>query len=160
MDDGLRLDQILVPIDGSENARDAAQQAVRLARTCASTVTFLHVVSDAVVAELAQREIDDGERRAHDRLVEQGRAYLRDVARLAEQSAVPHREVVGDGDPCAVICETAAGIGADLVVMGKIGHQGARRILVGSIARRVIETCDRPVLIVPIAPPAAETGPR
>jgi nucleotide-binding universal stress UspA family protein len=165
MDDDLRLDQILVPIDGSENARDAAQHAVRLARAYASTVTFLHVVSDAVVAELAQREGDDGAHHAHDRLVEQGQAYLRDVARLADQRGVSHREVIGDGDPCAVICETAASIGADLVVMGKIGHQGARRILVGSIARRVIETCERPVLIVPIAPPAvtssaAGTGPR
>src|SRR5512143_4104591 len=114
MDDELRLAQILVPIDGSENARDAAQRAVRLARAYGSTVTFLHVVSDAVVAELAEREGDDGEHRAHDRLVEPGRASLQEVARLAEQRAVPHREVIGDGDPCAVICETAAGIGADL----------------------------------------------
>jgi nucleotide-binding universal stress UspA family protein len=155
MNDGLRIVQILVPIDGSENARDAAQYAVRLAQAFESQVTFLHVVSDTVVAELAQRETGDGERRARDRLVEQGRAYLHDVARLAEQRAVQHRETIGDGDPCAVICETAASIGADLIVMGKIGHHGARRILVGSIARRVIESSERPVLIVGVSPAAA-----
>lgn len=154
MDDGLRISQILVPIDGSEYSRHAARHAVRLAQAFASTVAFLHVVSDTVVAELAQRETDDGERRAHERLVDQGQAYLRDVARVAEEAAVPHREIVGDGDPCAVICETATSIGADLIVMGKIGHRGARRILMGSVARRVIESSDRPVLIVGIPPRA------
>jgi nucleotide-binding universal stress UspA family protein len=155
MSDGLRIAQILVPTDGSEHSRHAARHAVGLAQAFASSVTFLHVVSDTVVAELAQREAGDGEGRAHQRLVDQGQAYLRDVARLAEEGGVPHREVIGDGDPCAVICETASNIGADLIVMGKVGHHGARRILVGSIARRVTECSDRPVLIVGIPSPAA-----
>jgi nucleotide-binding universal stress UspA family protein len=158
MDDGLRIAQILVPIDGSAHSRHAARHAVRLAQAFGSEVTFLHVVSDTVVAELAPHEVDDGERRVRARLVEQGQAYLHDVVRLAEEGTVPHREVVGEGDPCALICETAARIGADLIVMGKIGHHGARRILVGSIARRVIESSDRPVLIVGIPPGTAAVG--
>jgi nucleotide-binding universal stress UspA family protein len=147
MTDPLRITHILVPIDGSDTSRRAARYAVQLAQAFASEVTFLHVVSDTVVAELAEREPGGGPR-AHERLVEQGRAYLADVARLAAAAAVTHGEIVGDGDPCAVICETAARLGADLVVMGKIGQHGARRILVGSIARRVVECSDRPVLIV------------
>jgi nucleotide-binding universal stress UspA family protein len=148
MTDPLQLSAILVPVDGSAHSRAAARQAVCIARTFASTVTFLHVVSESVVAELAEHEGGDGERRAHERLVIQGQGYLHEVARIAEQSGVPHREVVGDGDPCSVICETASRIGADLIVMGKIGHPGARRILMGSIARRVIESSDRAVLVV------------
>ena len=36
----------------------------------------------------------------------------------------------------------------DLIVMGKIGRRGARRILVGSITRGVIECSDRAVLVI------------
>ena len=148
MSDALQVSRILVPVDGSVYSRHAARHAVRIAQTFASEVVFLHVVSDTVLAELAQHESDDGERRARQRLTDQGQLHLDDVARLAEEGGVAHRERIGNGDPCAVICETAASLDADLIVMGKIGRHGARRILMGSIARRVIESSDRPVLVV------------
>jgi nucleotide-binding universal stress UspA family protein len=160
MNDGLRISRILVPVDGSVYSRHAAQHAVRFAQCFAAGVTFLHVVSDILVAELAPHQHNDGERRARERLAVQGQAYVDDVAHLADEAGVPHQEVVREGDPCAVICETATHIDADLIIMGKIGHPGARRILMGSIARRVIECSDRPVLIVGTAPPADETRAR
>jgi nucleotide-binding universal stress UspA family protein len=148
MSDMLQISRILVPIDGSEYSRHAGRDAIRIAQTFASEVVFLHVVSDIVLAELAQRESGDGERVARQRLADQGQAHLNDVARLAGEAGVAHREILGNGDPCAVICETAASLPVDLIVMGKIGRHGARRILMGSVARRVIESSDRPVLVV------------
>ena len=90
----------------------------------------------------------DGGGWTRDRLLENGQAYLRDVARVAEDGGVPHREEIAEGDPSAVICETAERGHADLVVMGRIGRRGARRILMGSITRRVIESGDVAVLVV------------
>jgi nucleotide-binding universal stress UspA family protein len=156
MNDALRIARILVPVDGSEFSRYAAQHAVRIAQAYASEVIFLHVVDDQIVAELAQWESDDGAQRARERLVEQGQVYLRDVARLADEQGLAHREAIGEGDPCTVICETAGRVDASLVVMGKIGRRGTRRILMGSIARRVIESTDRPVLMIS-SPPTEES---
>ena len=148
MNDAIHIDRILVPIDGSEFSRYAAEHAVRLAREYGSEVVFLHVVDDQIVGQLAHWEPQTGEPHARERLIEQGQIYLRDVARLAEAQGVTHREVIGEGDPCAVICDNATQYGVRLIVMGKIGRRGLRRILIGSITRRVIESTELPVLIV------------
>ena len=118
MTESIHLDRILVPIDGSEFSRYAAEHAVRLAQEYGSEVVFLHVVDDQIVSQLAHWEPQDGEARARERLVEQGQVYLHDVARLAEGHGVAHREVIGEGDPCAVICDNATQYGVRLIVMG------------------------------------------
>ena len=152
MTDPLQISRILVPVDGSDCSRHAAELAMRLAHAYGAELILLHAVDAQVVEELAQRETDDGQH-IRDRLLENGRIYLRDIARVAEERGLAYRERVEEGDPCAVICEAAASAGADLIVMGKIGRRGARRILMGSITRRVIESTDRLVLIVSGPPP-------
>jgi nucleotide-binding universal stress UspA family protein len=159
MTDAYHVTRILVPVDGSEFSRYAAEHAVRLAHALGPALAptqpqliFLHVVDSQVVEQLAQQG-GSGEREVRERLVEQGRIYLQDVARLAEEEHVPHREEVQEGDPCAVICDTATAVDANLIVMGKIGRRGARRIIVGSITRRVIECCDQAVLVISRPPP-------
>lgn len=154
MTDAYHVARILVPVDGSEFSRNAAEHAVRLARALGAAaqgppteLIFLHVVDSQIIEQLAQQR-RDGEAEVRDRLFEQGRIYLQDVARLAGEHAVPHQEDVQEGDPCTVICDTATARDVGLIVMGKIGRRGARRILVGSITRRVIECCDRAVLVV------------
>jgi nucleotide-binding universal stress UspA family protein len=156
MSDSIRLDRILVPTDGSEFSRYAAEHAVRLAQEYGAEVVFLHVVDDQIVGQLAHWEAHDGEAHARERLVEQGQIYLRDVARLAEGRGVAHREVIAEGDPCAVICDNATHYRVRLIVMGKIGRRGLRRILIGSITRRVIESTELPILIVTQPPRDAD----
>jgi nucleotide-binding universal stress UspA family protein len=153
MNQSYRLEHILVPVDGSAFSHYAADAAVRIAQAHATDVIFLHVVDEQVVADLAQQVNDDGPLQASQRLRENGQSYLRDCARFAEERQVPHREEIAEGDPAAVVCDTAAQHHVDLIVMGKIGRRGARRILMGSITRRVAESTDRPVLIV-TGPPA------
>ncbi len=162
----LRIARILVPVDGSECSRWAAEHALRIAQAYGAEVVFLHAVDTQVVEELAQSEPEDG-RRARERLLENGRIYLADAARLAAERGVAHREQLDEGDPCAVIVAASDAADVDLVVMGKMGRRGARRILMGSITRRVVESSERPVLIVSTppasqqradAPPRAATG--
>ncbi len=147
-----RITRILVPVDGSEYSRYAAEHAVCLAQPHAAEVVFLHVVDAQIAAELAEQEPLDGDA-ARARLLEQGRACLHDVASLAEESGVAHRTQLAEGDPCAAICEVARAEGVNVIVIGKLGRRGARRILMGSITRRVIESSERPVLVVTGRPP-------
>jgi len=151
MADPLRIARILVPVDGSEFSRHATEHAIRIAQAYAAEVIFIHAVDQQIVTELTTHEPSDGTQ-IRGRLWENGRIYLRDSARLADEYNLAHREEIAEGDPCTVICDTAVRVGADLIVMGKIGRRGARRILLGSVTRRVAEASDRPVLIV-TAPP-------
>jgi nucleotide-binding universal stress UspA family protein len=52
------------------------------------------------------------------------------------------------GDPATVILQTAQDIGADLIVMGTHGRTGLRRLLMGSVAERVVRKASCPVLTV------------
>lgn len=153
MTDPLRIERIVVPIDGSEFSRHATEHAIRIGRAYGAELIFVHVVDQQIVAQLTVHEASDGPR-IRDRLWESGRIYLRESAHLADEHGLAHREEIAEGDPCRVICDTAARVSADLIVMGKIGRRGARRILMGSVTRRVAEASDRPVLIV-AAPPSA-----
>ncbi|HUI26337.1 MAG TPA: universal stress protein [Candidatus Kryptonia bacterium] len=154
MTDGLRIARILVPVDGSEFSRHATDHAVRIALAYGAELVFVHAVDQQIVAELTTHESGDGPQ-IRDRLWESGRIYLRENGRVADAHHLTHREEIAEGDPCAVICDTAVRVGADLIVMGKIGRRGARRILMGSVTRRVAEATDRPVLIV-TGPPRAD----
>ncbi|MFI5397307.1 MAG: universal stress protein [Candidatus Binatia bacterium] len=152
MSEVLRIAKVLVPVDGSECSRYAAEHAARIAAACGAELIFLHVVDEAVVDALGHRTIDNGQR-VREQLRENGHMYVRDIARLAIEHNVVHQEEIADGDPCAVICAAAIRHDVDLIVMGKIGRRGARRILVGSVTQRVTEFADRPVLII-TGPPA------
>jgi nucleotide-binding universal stress UspA family protein len=155
MPDGIHITRIVVPVDGSDFSRFAAEQAAHLAQAYGAELTLLHVVDEQVLEDLAQAGNHDRVQQVREQLRENGQIYLRDAARFADEHQAAHRELIAEGDPCAVICDTAAAPDVDLIVMGKIGRRGARRILMGSVTRRVIESTDKPVLVVGRRPPAA-----
>ena len=142
-----RVRRVLVPVDGSGFSRFAAQYAVSLAAAHGSDVVFLHVVDPEVIAALSQPR-GTSKSAARQELIENGQVYLRDAAQLAEDAHVPHREELDEGDPATMILDTASRLDVDMVVMGRLGHRGARRMLVGSITQRVIECGDRPILVI------------
>jgi len=74
-------------------------------------------------------------------------------ARLKGQRALPEVLTPRDEqDPGTAIIQAAARHGADLVVLGSHGRTGLEKLLLGSVARQVMEASDRPVLVVR-APP-------
>jgi nucleotide-binding universal stress UspA family protein len=148
MTEALQVRRLLVPVDGSECSRLAAAQAVRIAAAFGAEIVFLHAVDDQVVDVLAQHDSEEARNHLLGRLVENGRAYLRGMARLANAAHVPYREEIREGDPCVIVCEAAQEHDVDCIVMGKTGRRGARKFLTGSVTRRVTECTDRPLLIV------------
>ena len=55
--------------------------------------------------------------------------------------------ILREGGPHEVILTEADNWGADLIVMGKLGKRGVSRILLGSVAERVIEFTGLPVML-------------
>jgi nucleotide-binding universal stress UspA family protein len=54
-----------------------------------------------------------------------------------------------EGDPARTIVDQALAIAADLVVMGTHGRSGFERLVIGSIAEKVLRKAPCPVLLVP-----------
>lgn len=69
-------------------------------------------------------------------------------AKAAEREIVTQVSVAPDNLPAEGIVHTAARLGADAICMGSHGRTGMAGALLGSVARKVIETSRCPVLLV------------
>ena len=81
-------------------------------------------------------------------LKEDGQRYVNYVVGLAEKEGVKSSSLIAKGRPFEQIVHMAKESNIDLIVMGTYGRRGADRILIGSVAERVIEYAPCPVLVI------------
>jgi len=145
----MTLQHLLVPTDFSAHADAALSHAVSLADRFNAALHLLHVVNDPGAGWYG---LGDAEVQI-DRLREMAEAKARDrLQGMAEDSsAVEVRTAVAQRlnlDVAHVIQEYVAGHTIDLVVMGTHGRQGLERLVLGSVANRLIRRSGCPVLTV------------
>jgi nucleotide-binding universal stress UspA family protein len=68
---------------------------------------------------------------------------------MAWDAGVPFRRIVAEGEPSDEILKGAYESGSDLLVVGRIGRSGLEKIMLGSVAEKVVRHSKVPVLIVP-----------
>jgi nucleotide-binding universal stress UspA family protein len=134
---------IVVGTDGSETAMIAVERAGELARL---TGARLHVVSSYHPArpQLAGRAPAGEFTIAPDFKAD---AVLGGAAGRLRAHGVEVEEHGPKGDPADALVDIARREGADLIVMGSLGMQGARRVL-GSVPNKVSHNAPCDVLIV------------
>lgn len=142
------LQNILIGVDGSKDARAAVELLLRLRpskdinATVVSIVPPLPLEADAVPDGLL-RVVDDVRRPLEKQAYE-----------IAEQSAERMRRAGAKATACAVhghvgreLVELARLSKADLIVVGSRGLTGSSRYLLGSVSETVVKYADCPVLI-------------
>ncbi|WP_394820516.1 universal stress protein [Pendulispora albinea] len=130
---------ILVPTDFSPTADEALDYAIVLAAKLGASITVVHAYDVAAVSG------------AHVRANAQSAL---DAALAKRQGAgVSLKSLLKSGNPLDTIPDVAREIGAELIVMGTHGRQGIARMLLGSVAERVVRTAPCPVLTVAPADP-------
>lgn len=135
-------DRVLLPVDGSDEARRAAQLGLELARRFDADAIALHVVEQSA---LQLTRSSQEERRVQAR----GEEILADVEELAASVDHPVATEVAEGNPVVQICERATALEADLIVLGRQGLTGLGRRLLGGVTEQVLAQSDCPVLVVP-----------
>jgi universal stress protein A len=156
----IEIRRILCPIDFSDFSRRALDHAIAIARWYESTVTALHVFSPAPVAAFGPGPVtfEPIVLTAADR-----DQLLADTKAFIEAEAAPGvaiGAVVREGNTTAEILDQASSMNADLIVMGTHGRSGFERLLLGSVAERVLRKARCPVLTVPRRlPDAVPSGP-
>ncbi len=138
--------KILWATDFSRAAQDAGQAAGELARLTSGSVEVVHVLAPQttdILALAADAVLMDEEAA---RIAETRTA---DDARRLESAGVTASAWMGPGDVAQVVRDRAAEIGADLIVLGGSRRSAFGRWILGSGARRLIDGCERPVMIVP-----------
>jgi nucleotide-binding universal stress UspA family protein len=137
-------DRILVPTDGSSGSRAVIEHAAELAETHGATLHALYVVNTASYASFSMESTWEG---IGDMLREEGTEALEAVESIVGER-VPVETEVMEGSPSRKIVRYAEREGYDLIVMGTHGRGGIDRLLLGSVAERVVRSAEVPVLTV------------
>jgi nucleotide-binding universal stress UspA family protein len=136
-------DRILVPTDGSDVARTAAEAAIALADRFDAELHVLHVLE---FGDLPPGIQDAGA----DEFARRGEQATTTVAGMAADAGVDATRVVVDaGDTVhQAILAYAADNDVDCIVMGTYGRTGLDRWVLGSVAERTLRESSVPVLSV------------
>ena len=136
------MKNILVPVDGSEGADRAIEQAVTLAKICGAKLNFLYVANInqlAINAVLSDAILDS--------VTKAGNVVL-DRAMEMVPEGIEKESFSDTGSPAVVILDFAETNDIDLIVMGSRGLGLLKGVLIGSVSQKVIEEAKIPVMVV------------
>ena len=141
----MQFRHILAPTDFSEYSKQAVASALELAKTFGAKLTILHVielpaypVETYAPPSVTVTFLDDLERQASQ--------VLAQIVPEAESAGVEVARLVTIGSPYRKIIDMAEAEQVDLIVMATAGRTGFSRLVMGSIAERVVRTASCPVL--------------
>lgn len=132
---------IVLATDGSKYSALAANRAIAFAQSYGGELKVLSVVDvpTEFYAE-APQAVDD--------LVKKAKEYVAKIKQQAEAAGIKAEAFVGEADAHEAITKLARDEKADMIVLGSHGRTGMRRLLMGSVAEKVIGYATCPVLVV------------
>lgn len=136
-------DRILIPTDGSDEARKAAEHGIDLAVALGGTVHTLYVMDlPGVPRALSLRDDEEAVREEYEQY---GRRVTSTVCDMATEAGVECTTALRSGTVHEEIVRYAVDEDADVIVMGT-GYQGQFGALLGTIAEKVVRTSTVPVI--------------
>jgi len=145
---------ILVPLDGSELAETALNDAFSLAEMSHADITLLHVIptiEQVLGTETGHPIYIDQQwvsKKAH------AIDYLNDVRKRLNRQEIEVHPAVEMGSAPEIIISYAHNHPVDLIVMATHGWSGLKRWVYGSVADKVLRGADLPVLLIRVHPEA------
>ncbi|AQL44122.1 stress response protein [Halorientalis sp. IM1011] len=136
--------RILLPTDGSTEMEPVIDHAAEVAARHDALIHALYVVDAAGFASLPMETSWEG---ISELLYEEATSALNEVERIVDDQAPVERIVVEDR-PHRAIVDHADEDDCDLIVMGTHGRGGIDRLLLGSVAERVVRRAPVPVMTV------------
>lgn len=137
--------KILCPVDFSNSSLEALDYAVNLAKQNDGRVTLLHVIDNPLADQYGPRRQNFYAEVEH--AVEQSKQMLAEAVRTHAEG-VPCETIAKRGNPYEEIIDLANAQQADIIVMSTHGRSGPQRLLIGSVAEKVVRTAACPVLTI------------
>jgi nucleotide-binding universal stress UspA family protein len=138
----MKLQKILVPLDGSVFAESALEQAVELALEKRATLMLLRAAEVSTFPGVDPTE-------AEVQVVHEAEQYLDGVAERLRARGVKDVETsVWYGPADAAIVEAARARKPDLIAMSTHGRSGLGRLILGSVAESVLRGTTTPILLL------------
>jgi universal stress protein A len=143
-----KIRKVMMASDFSPASRAAFQRAVALARANRATLLVMHAVTmppptlgGEYIPPQTWERIDRAARAS-------AQKHVATLVAKARRAGVRAAGLVLSGSPYDVIVRAARSRRADVLVLGTHGRTGLPRLLLGSVASRVLATAPCPVLTV------------
>ncbi len=135
---------ILVPYDFSAHSLRAVDMAIEMS-TSPQQVHVLHVLPYLIPAEpgVIWADVDDSQR------IDHAKRALDDALRGPQYAAINRHVVVGDAGGTCV--DKADELQADMIILPSHGRTGVSRLLLGSVAERIVRLAKCPVLVIKLS---------
>ena len=132
---------VVVPFDFSDESRAAIDTALQLVASPAD-VRIVYAMQDLSPLEMGEMwtSVDDQVRRDH------ALTAMREKLTSPHLAQIPLEVVFGD--PGHAVTHYASDVKADLIVLPSHGRTGIGRLLIGSVAERIVRYAHCPVLVL------------
>ncbi len=140
-----KLDTLLVATDRSEFSEGAVREAITFAQRCSSRLIVMSVLEanpeyETIGASIYQKEEEEAAR------------YLESVKGRTDREGLFCETVLDYGqEPYQLIVAEAAARKVDMIIIGRRGRTGLMKVLMGTVAAKVIGHASCKVLVVPRA---------
>lgn len=138
----MRMQKILVPVDGSLSSKNTAKYAATLAVARNALVVLLHVHE-----RLPMTLGGDAAQVVRKSLAEESAKLLAEFAGIVEGVGAKCVPVTREGDPGPAIVQVQEEEDCDLIVMGSRGLTRVEGLVLGSVTTKVLHLASCPVLL-------------
>uniref|UniRef100_A0A7V4JP02 Universal stress protein n=1 Tax=Thermodesulfobacterium geofontis TaxID=1295609 RepID=A0A7V4JP02_9BACT len=136
----LSFHKILVPIDGSIYSEIALKKACKIAQTFSSELLILSVVDIPIEISTEYPDLRERVYNKAKNILERAQKFTENLCKKVEAD-------IKEGDPGEKILSFIKEKGIETVVIGSHGKTGMKRLLMGSVAEKVLTFTSTPVLI-------------
>ena len=136
--------RFFIPVDGSKNALEACEMAVRLAEMGEEKVILAHchdAIPDRVQGHPRDELMLDLQKKAED--------IFAKCTPIFEKGKIPVETIILFGSQGPTLAEAADEHKCDLIIMGTKGHSNLGNLFLGSVSTAVIHNTQLPVMLVP-----------
>lgn len=151
------MKKVLIALDYNPSAQKVAETGYAIAKSMQAEITLLHVLADysyysglnySPIMGFNNFNYDFSQAMSRDQLVETAGEFLSKTKGYLGDEDI--RILVRDGSSAEIIQDVAMETHADLIVVGTHSRSGFDKILMGSVAEKVLHKSHIPVLVVPV----------
>ncbi|MDB5226711.1 MAG: hypothetical protein JWN78_904 [Bacteroidota bacterium] len=150
------MKKILIALDYNPSAQKIAETGLKLAKAMKAEAVLLHVIVDAtyyssmyspIMGYTGLNPSDIMQVTDNSKITAAAQSFLDKTKQHLKEETID--TIVKEGDFASSILETAKEVHADIIVMGSHSRRGLEKILIGSVAEKVLKDSDIPLFIIP-----------
>lgn len=151
------MKKVLIALDNHSNYTLITSKGSELARALRASIALLHVFPDTLITSpdafsglyptLGTIDIEQ-KLKLEEQLDAESKRFLKQVK--LEINDTTAEIYTAEGDVANAILETASNCKADIIVMGSHSRSGIDKILMGNVAKKVLQHSHLPLFIIPV----------